>query len=136
MPRSVLGDGSCTPGCAADRGLCASGVCFCKAPYSGETCEVEFKEDFMRLGYFTVMVIVSLAVGVGFFAADILWRVTRPSARAAVMGTQQERKTALPTGELYCRPDGLVDGDAVKTPLCDLLSAKALGSSEQRRVLP
>ncbi|CAK9101955.1 2-isopropylmalate synthase [Durusdinium trenchii] len=92
MPRSVLGDGSCTPGCAADRGLCASGVCFCKAPYSGETCEVEFKEDFMRLGYFTVMVIVSLAVGVGFFAADILWRVTRPSARAAVMGTQQVKK--------------------------------------------
>lgn len=24
-------------------GICGNGVCFCKAPYSGETCEVEFK---------------------------------------------------------------------------------------------
>lgn len=24
-------------------GICGNGVCFCKAPYSGETCESEFK---------------------------------------------------------------------------------------------
>lgn len=93
------GDGSCEPACAADRGICGNGVCFCKAPYSGETCEVEFKEEYMRLGYFTVVVILSLSVIVGFFAADILWRITRPSLKASSLGTQQvRRETWRPQG--------------------------------------
>eukprot|EP00435_Cladocopium_sp_Y103_P034681 s3413_g9.t1 len=74
---------------AVSQRICGNGVCFCKALYSGETCEVEFKEEYMRLGYFTVMVILSLSVVVGFFAADILWRVTRPSVKASSLSTQQ-----------------------------------------------
>jgi len=86
------GDGSCEPACVADRGICGNGVCFCKAPYSGETCESEFKEEYMRLGYFTLVVILSVSVILGFFAADIVWRVTRPSPKSASLGTQQVRR--------------------------------------------
>jgi len=84
--------GGCNPACAAGRGICGHGVCFCRSPYSGPTCEVEFKEDFMRFGYFTVVCLVSVAIVLGFFAADIVWRVTRPSPKAAAVGTQQVKK--------------------------------------------
>ncbi|CAE7027129.1 leuA [Symbiodinium natans] len=83
---------SCDPACAPDRGICGHGVCFCRSPYSGPTCELEFKEDFVRFGYFTVVCLVSVAIVLGFFAADIVWRVTRPSPKATAIGTQQVKK--------------------------------------------
>lgn len=89
---SITEPGGCNPACAAGRGICGHGVCFCRSPYSGPTCEVEFKEDFMRFGYFTVVCLVSVAIVLGFFAADIVWRVTRPSPKAAAVGTQQVKK--------------------------------------------
>lgn len=41
------------------------------------------------MSYLAVVVLVALALLLGFFAADVLWRLTRPSAGATALGTQQ-----------------------------------------------
>jgi len=84
VPNVTATAGGCNPGCMADRGICGGSACFCKHPYTGVQCELEIAEEFMRFNYFSVTVIVIVAITVGFFLADLLWKICRPSPKADI----------------------------------------------------
>eukprot|EP00441_Pelagodinium_beii_P046920 CAMPEP_0197624048 /NCGR_PEP_ID=MMETSP1338-20131121/3859_1 /TAXON_ID=43686 ORGANISM="Pelagodinium beii, Strain RCC1491" /NCGR_SAMPLE_ID=MMETSP1338 /ASSEMBLY_ACC=CAM_ASM_000754 /LENGTH=374 /DNA_ID=CAMNT_0043194145 /DNA_START=113 /DNA_END=1237 /DNA_ORIENTATION=- len=90
--------GDCSPGCMADRGVCGGGSCFCKHPYTGDQCELEVEQEFMRFSFFAVTVIVLISVVVGFIVADILWRLfsKQASPKSSSTGaTQKSEKWSL-----------------------------------------
>lgn len=64
------GDNSCSPPCT-DHGRCVNGICFCKDPYHGDTCQDKLDTD-PRVSIALFIVIQLLALIIGFMLAFII----------------------------------------------------------------
>ncbi|CAD7928184.1 unnamed protein product [Amoebophrya sp. A120] len=53
---------ACTPECTAGRSMCQDNVCWCKAPYSGPSCEhqVDVRTRVGRLVFVSILLFVTL----------------------------------------------------------------------------
>jgi hypothetical protein len=61
------GDNACDPACLHD-GVCQNTICYCKSPYSGDSCDDELVVG-PRLSIVLFIVLMLVFIGVGFFCA-------------------------------------------------------------------